>query len=108
MRASPPQTSVGPPLPDHAERAPRRWLWVVAATCLVALGTGAVIGYSFTRDTHVGRGTIGNAVAPEPGPSDLVGASAAPTPDDVTAPASAPDVEESVPADEKTAGQTLA
>jgi len=63
MRASPPQTSVGPPLPDHAERAPRRWLWVVAATCLVALGTGAVIGYSFTRDTHVGRGDRGNAHA---------------------------------------------
>lgn len=38
---------------------------MVAATCLVALGTGALIGYALTRDTHVGRGTIGNAYVPE-------------------------------------------
>ncbi|ACZ23400.1 hypothetical protein Sked_35120 [Sanguibacter keddieii DSM 10542] len=38
---------------------------MVSATCLVALGTGAAIGYSLTRDTHVGRGSVGNAHAPE-------------------------------------------
>lgn len=101
MRASPPQTSVRPSLTEHAERGPRRWLWVVAATCLIALGAGAVIGYSLTRDTHVGRGTTGNALAPEPGPTNPVGAPATPMPEHVTAPAAAP-------ADEETAAQTLA
>ena len=65
MRASPLQPSAGPALDDRVERAPRRWLWVVSATCLVALGAGAAIGHSLTRDTHVGRGSVGNAHAPE-------------------------------------------
>lgn len=38
---------------------------MVSATCLIALGAGAAIGHSLTRDTHVGRGSIGNAHAPE-------------------------------------------
>jgi hypothetical protein len=38
---------------------------VVSAACLVALGVGAMIGHSLTRDTHVGRGTIGNAHVPD-------------------------------------------
>ncbi|WP_143755825.1 hypothetical protein [Sanguibacter keddieii] len=65
MRASPPHPTARPPLDARSARAPRRWLWVVSATCLVALGTGAAIGYSLTRDTHVGRGSVGNAHAPE-------------------------------------------
>jgi hypothetical protein len=74
---------------------------VVSATCLVALGVGAAIGHSLTRDTHVGRGTIGNALAPEPGRTNPDGGPTAPTTHDVTALATAPP-------DEETAAQTLA
>lgn len=57
MPGPPSQAPTSPAL-DHT---PSRWLWVVSATCLLALGAGAAIGYSLTRDTHVGRGDRGNA-----------------------------------------------
>lgn len=49
---------------EKGGRAPRRWLWVVAATCTVAFGAGAAVGLWITSDTPVGRGTGGSALAP--------------------------------------------
>lgn len=51
---------------DTTSHSSRRWVWVVPATCLLALGAGAAIGCSLTRDTHVGRGETG-AQAPVTG-----------------------------------------
>lgn len=64
MRARSPQVTSGPAEAVATSRSSRRWVWVVSVTCLLALGAGAAIGYSLTRDTHIGRGTTGNAHAP--------------------------------------------
>ena len=67
MRARSPHVPSGPSDVDATSHSSHRWVWVVSATCLLALGAGAAIGYSLTRDTHVGRGETGNAHAPVTG-----------------------------------------